>query len=82
MRIIFIEIKVTVWLLHAHTLMTSIIFHTRRPNTQGNVSYVFEIMFQLMFMFCILRSWNSRFSHRLISLQELCSKEFRLFEGQ
>jgi len=29
---IFIEIKVTVWLFCANPLMTSIIFHNRRPN--------------------------------------------------
>ena len=38
--IIFSEISVTVWLLCAHPLMTSIIFHTLRLNTQENVSYV------------------------------------------
>ena len=32
-------------------------------------------MFQLKFIFRILRSWNARFSHRSISLYDLCTKK-------
>ena len=38
--IIFNYIKVNFWLLWAHPLMTSIILHSPRPNTQEIVSYV------------------------------------------
>ena len=40
--IIFIEIYLTVWLLCSHHLTTCIIFQTRRPNTEENVSYVLD----------------------------------------
>ena len=69
-------------LLCAHPLMTSIIFHPRRPNTQENVSYVLDFLFQLMLNFRILWSWIARFSHRFISLYELCTKDYRVFGWQ
>jgi len=36
-------------------------------------------IFQLMFIFRILRSCKSRFSHISNSLYEICTKEFRVF---
>ena len=39
---IFVEIYVTFWLLCAHPLIWSIIYHTRGPNTQDNVNYVLD----------------------------------------
>ena len=59
----FIKIKVTLWLLCAHPLMTCIIFHTLRPNSQGNISYVHGSCFSG----CSLKA---RFPHWSISLQE------------
>ena len=38
--IIFIKIKLTVWLLFSHPIMTCILFRTRRSNTQEKVSYI------------------------------------------
>ena len=71
--IILIEIMVTLWLLCARTLMTGIYIHSRRPNNQENVSSYLVIIFHLIFIFHILRSWKTRFSHRSISLHELCT---------
>jgi len=59
--IIFIEIYVTVSLLFSHPLMISIIYHNRRPNTQENVSYLFDFHFTNNIFFRTLRSRNTRF---------------------
>jgi len=42
---ILIGIYITVWLLCAHPLMTSIILRPRRRNTQENFSYIMIFMF-------------------------------------
>jgi len=47
--------------------MTSIIFGTRRPNTQEKVSYILVFIFRLMLIIRILRSWKARFSQCSIS---------------
>jgi len=63
--------------------MTSIIFHSRRPNTQKKtrVTYL-PFLFQLNSIFPILRSWKARISHCYISPQELRTKQFRVFREQ
>ena len=61
--------------------MTSIIFHTRGPTLKKIPVTYLNIMFQLMFIFRILRAWKATFSHLSISLYELCTKEFRVFGG-
>jgi len=58
--------------------MTSIIFHTRGPNTQENVRYVFN--FYVSGDVPHLESWKANFSRRSISIYELCTKQFRVLE--
>ena len=62
--------------------MTSIIFHTRRPNTQENVSYILDIYVSAHAHFSHFEKLKCKFSHRSISLHELCTKDFRVFENQ
>ena len=74
--IIHIEIWVNVWLLFAHPLMTSIIFHIRGPDTQENVRYILDFMFRLMFIFRVLRSWNHVFHFLPIRSRSYVLKSF------
>ena len=60
-QINFIEINVNVCLLWAHHVMTSIILHTRRSNCQKISVAHLVFMFQLTFIFRILRSWKARY---------------------
>ena len=80
--VIFIEIYVTVWLLCAHPLMTSINFILEDPTLKKtSVTYLF-FMFRLVFFFRMLISWKATYSHLSISLLELCTNEFRVLGGQ
>ena len=63
----FIEINVNDCLLCALHVMTSIIFHTGRPNRQQKVCHALGFYVSADFIFRILRSWKARFSHRSIS---------------
>ena len=61
-------------------LIISIIFHTRETSTQGNVSNVLDFYVSGDVIFRISTSCKSAFSHRSISLYEVCTKQFRLYE--
>ena len=73
--IIFIKNKVTVLLLWAHPLMTSSIFHSRKPNRQGNFIYILGFCFSSVFI-------KNTFSHCSIMRHVSCTKDFQAFEGQ
>jgi len=62
--------------------MTSIIFHTRGTNTQKNVSYVLDFYVSSDVLLPHFGELKTNFSHRSISVYELCIKEFRVFGGQ
>ena len=76
-----IEINVNICLLYAHNVTKSIIVHTRRTNSQysqlGAWFYV-----SADFIFRILRSSKSRFSHRPISTKELSTNGIYVVGGQ
>jgi len=46
-----------------------------------SVTYLI-LMFKQMLIFRILASWKATFSHRSISLYEICPKEFWVLGGQ
>jgi len=75
---IYIEIYVTLRLLCAQPLISRIIFRTPGSNIQDNVNYVLDFMLFLMFIFRILMSWKTCFSHISISFYVLGTKEFRV----
>ena len=77
----FIEINVNVCLLCAHHVMTSIILYTREPVNKNSVTHL-VFMFQLTFIFRILRSWKARFSHHSILHNGLYTSEIRVVGGQ
>ena len=73
----FIEININVCLLCDHRVMTSLILHTRRPVNKKSVTH-FVFMFQLSFIFRILRSWKARFTNHSISPNKLCTNEIQV----
>ena len=77
----FIEINVNVCLLCAHHEMTSIIILEDLTVNKKSVTHL-VFMFQLTFIFRILKSWNARFSHHSISPNELCTNEIKVVGGQ
>ena len=79
---ISIEISTTLWLLCAQPLISSIIFHTRGPNTQDNINYVLDLYVPMLFIFRILKCLKAHFSHLSISLYLLCTNDYRVFGGQ
>ena len=81
-KTIFIEINVKFCHLCAHHVMTYIFFHTRWPNFNQMSVTQLVFMFQLIFIFRILRSWKARFSHRCILFNEVCTKEYQVLGGQ
>ena len=54
-------------------LMISIIVHTRRPNTQQNVSYLLDFYVSANIHFSHFEELKSTFLHRSISLHDLCT---------
>ena len=80
--VIFIENCVTVWLLCAHPLMTSIYFIVEDPTLMKTTVRHFIFMYRLMFIFRISISWKANFPHLSISFLGLCINAFGVFPGQ
>ena len=63
-------------------VMTSTIFHTRRPNNQENVRYVLDVYVSADFHYSNFVELKERFTHRSISLHVLCTIHFQVFGGK
>ena len=72
----------TVWLLCAHTLMTSIYFILEDPTRKKTSVMYLIFMFRLMFNFRIFISWKATSPHLSNSRLETCTNEIRVFGGQ
>ena len=78
----FIDINVNVWLLCAHHIMSSKSFiHEDLTVNKMSVTHL-VFMFQMTFIFRILRTWKARFSQHSISPNELCTNEIKVVGGQ
>ena len=63
-------------------LLTSIIFHPRRPKTLENISYEDDFYVSADNHISHLGSWRACYSLLSISPNELCTKTFRVFGRQ
>jgi len=77
--IIFIDIYVTVLHLCTHLLMTSIIFYIPRLNIEENISLVLGFYISSDVNISHFEELETCLSHLSISLNDLCTREFREF---